>query len=390
VGGSYATAHPLRVGLAGTDFGAVLVHGRVGGAADAADYYSFTAREGDKVILLAKSEEYVAVAATLQPDVPPHAPSIDARLQALDMRLWSPRVAETLRSAPPLTVPARLELNVNESGTWAVSLQSVGTTNYTLSVAVVPVALAPPLPAGASCGAAGSPSLLAPAANAFRAGGPDRAFYRFDAAIGDDVTVALEMAEPDGADFDLFLYDRTCYLLGRSELGKSLVYPGDSPKGVPDAVPRWPALYTGAYFVEVRRVVGVGGYVVGVADANAMPTLPQNDATTGRDASDDMARPTMLPLGEGAFQGRFEDGDPRDVYGFTVNARESIAISFTPALLNAAFMEVRGMNVVERLDPGGAGTVFVGVPASPSGGLITVILTPTVGGGNYALAVAHA
>jgi hypothetical protein len=387
VGSTPATARPLQ---APALFAARLAPG------DVADWYQVALKEGDKVVVVVKPAERVT-ARTGVATVPPTLaafqvwdPEVDTDLSLV---LRDPAGQVVLRSDAPLTAPERIELNADMDGNWTLGvLGDGGSTNYTLALSVTPIALVPDAPAGATCGDAAAPLLGEdrPVLDAFR-GADKPQWFRLPASIGDDLTVTLHPLDADGADFDLYLYDRACRLLESSELGKSLLWDGDAPKGLPDATPALPSLYTGDYWVQVTRHVGVGNYLL-VGQANpALPTLPGNDALTGADASDDRMQGTPLATPAGAWEGTWHEGDPRDAYTFHAEAGQRVVVAFHASAPNTGILELldaAGNPVpAERGTQQGVAAFIQTFPLAASGDL-TLVLTPTFGGGNYLFTVA--
>ncbi|GEM_PF-2844515 len=390
-GDAPASGLVLPVGQGGTDLGATLVGGRLG-PYDPADHYLVRVAEGEKLLATLKPAEAATVGlATLgTPPAPPGASVDSLAIPQQTLRLLEPsdrRVAT--ESALPLSAPQRVDLNVNETGLWdLVVAGDVG--NYTLQVSVVPAPLAPPAAAGASCGDASAPFLEASgAASSFHAHDINQV-WRLNASIGDDVGVELVMPDPDGQDFDLTLYDDACHVLAQSQLGKPLFWPGDAPKGISDFVAPPPAPYTGVYWVEATRVTGAGNFALLPQVASPIPTIPGNDALTGQDASNDPSSPTALPLSEGVFEGRFEDHDPADVYSVPLSAGERLLVTFVPSPANTGTMEITGagISIDRQEDVGGRVAFQLTAPAGQDGSAV-ITLRPTLGGGNYALAVIH-
>lgn len=382
----------------GTDLGASVLGGRLS-EDDPADHFRLRLVEGEKVVISVKPAEVVE-ATTGVATVPPTLAiaTVDrADTQTdLSLELRAPDGTLVLVSDAPLTAPERIELNADRDGEWTFAVLGDEPTNYTLAVAVTPVAFAPDAATGTGCADPAAPVLAhdRPFVDDMRSG-EQRDWFRVRAAIGDDLTATLHPAEPDAADFDLFLYDRNCQILGSSELGKSLLWEGDVPKGVPDVVFALPSLYTGDYWLEVRRIVGVGSYSLLAQSNTLIPTLPANDALTGADASNDLSAPTPLSPNAGVFEGRFEDGDPRDVYSFTVKAGQRASVGYNPSPLNAGTMRVLDPNGFDvPLERGlgfnlGYAAYVLSAPA-PADATWGIVLTPNVGGGNYLLSVGQA
>jgi hypothetical protein len=390
VGGDYATGLVVPVGLVG-DVGWAGFGGRVGGA-DAADVYKFQVAQGEKLDVLVQPSVQAVVTTHALPDPPAvGGASLDSlATPQIDLQLLDPAThGVVLESLAPLSLPQRLELNVNETGLWAIRLSSGQVANYTVSIAVSPIVLTPEAATGRACGDPGSPVLSQPATNSMS--GTDSAQeYQLHASIGDNVAVGLFMPDPDGQNFDLTLYDDACRVLWTSAFGHSLLWPGDQPKGEPDAVVALPARYTGTYYVEVSRVVGAGNYLLVPYVGTVIPTLPMDDAFTGHDASNDCSAPTPLPLPDGAFEGRLDDGDPLDCYSFPIAAGDAMSVTLLPSPANTVSMTVTGGGgSVAQEDVLGHGSVVLR-NASPSAETILVAIRPLVGGGNYAFTVLHA
>lgn len=394
VGGTKATALPLSFATGET--GARAVGGRI--AEGDVDVYRIEAREGLKLHADLKPAE-VAHVRTHQLTMPPSPATIPGTLTLervdlpdLSMRLVHETLGEFLASQMPLSLPERIELNVNVSGPWYLVVEGARDTNYTLDVSVTPVALLEDVTVGTGCGDASAPLLtLAPTANAMR-GTRLSHWYQMATRIGDDVTVALALPDADGADLDLALYDSGCTLLRESRLGKPLLWDGDSPKGLPDAVDLLPSERTETLWVEVTRYVGAGNYALQAQSNTVLPDLPQNDALTGTDASDDAATPTPLGLPAGAWEGRFEDGDPRDAYSFELPANARAVVAFAASPMNRgtmAVLDATGADVTMRtMQNAGYAAEAVLEPASVPR-TIVLVFTPTTGGGNYAFTVAQ-
>jgi hypothetical protein len=372
-------------------FGARLAPG------DEADWYEVSLKEGDKVEVVVKPAERVTLRTGVG-SVPPTLAALQVEEVSsssdLSLVLRNPAGQVVLRSDAPLTAPERIELNVDMDGDWTIGVLGSGmSSNYTFSLAVTPVAFVDPAPVGASCGDPAAPILGEdrPVVDAMRSGDASK-WFRLPASIGDDLTVTLHPLDADGADVDLYLYDRDCGLLTWSDLGKSILWDGDVPKGVPDATLALPSLYTGDYWVEVVRYVGVGDYLLVGQSNPALPTLPMNDALTGADASDDPAQATPLPAPVGAWEGTFHEGDPRDAYAFHVDAGKRVVVTFLPSAGNTGvfwLQDAAGNAVpVERgTQQGVAG--FAQTFPLPAGEYVAVF-EPWLGGGNYLFTVAAA
>ncbi|MHB8585086.1 MAG: choice-of-anchor P family protein [Thermoplasmatota archaeon] len=393
VGGTYATGLVIPVGTVG-DNGTYVLGGRVGGN-DRADVYKFFVAQGEKLEVTARPSEQAFVTTHTMPDPPAvGGATVDrAAMPNMDMWLLDPdHQSAILESNAPFSLPQRIELNVNETGYWAIQLSADQDTNYTLSVTVVPIVLAPKAPSGAACGDPASPLLSSPIGTVSNTMVSNDVVqeYQLHAAIGDNIVVTMAMPDLDGQDFDLTLYDASCHVLSQSKLGHWILWPGDQPKGEPEAVIQVPALYTGTYYVEASRFVGVGNYVITAYEGTVIPTLPMNDAFTGAPASHNCSAPTPLPFPDGVFEGRFEDGDRLDCYSFAIAAGDAVSVSLLPSPANSVEMTVTGGGgTIAQQDVLGHGAVVL---MNPSKTAQTVVLgfTPTVGGGNYVFTVLHA
>jgi len=399
VGGTPASAHELALGLGGTDHGVAVVGGRLT-TVDRADAYKVMAREGEKIVV------------TLTPSTRAHVttqtfsfPAVGASATVDHMSLPDPSVSllqpvtndAILVSDAPLSAPERLELNVDRDGHWTILIELDGgqEANYTLSVSVTPLVFAPDAPRGDYCRHTAAPVLAADdvVVNVMRST-TDKHVYKLFAAIGDDVAVTLTPGDADGQDFDLYVYDRACKLLTWSVNGKSVFWPGDVPKGVPEAAAILPALYTGEYWIEVRRFIGVGNYVLTVHDHTVIPTVPGNDAGTGADASNSEASPTVLAEPQqGAWQGRFEDLDPKDVYAMDLRTGERLVVTLAPSPANTMRLTLKdawGATLTTTAAPQtGSGSAVLYGPA-PAPMRVLLVVEPVVGGGNYVFTVTHA
>lgn len=395
VGDAFGEAHSLGIGYGGDPYGATILGGRVGGH-DQGDVYAAYARPGDKLRAVVKPSNIVhASGHTVRaPEDALSAISLDGvGAPQLRLALVDPAGATRWRSALPLSSPQRVELNVDVPGAWRLVVQSdSGLVNYTLAADVTPAPFVEPAPAATSCRDAAAPALDAPIVSSLRAA--DRSWwFTKHATIGDALAVTLAMPDADGQNIDLYVYDDACVLLRSSTGGSRILFDGDSPKGIPEAI-AFAAPYTGTYRIEARRIVGQGNFALGADARPVIPTAPMNDALTGEDASDDANAPTPLLLPQGAFEGRFEDGDWVDAYSFPVKAGQRVAVTLIPSAPNTATFTLRdasGGDVPTRLrqDALGRATLHVVEPATADA---TYVLVATRGaeGGNYVFSVTSA
>lgn len=298
---------------------------------DSTDYYAIDLSHGEKINLaLQPAPRFTATGGGIHADKAP-PPGVDepvlygSPLEFWGMRLLDPGLEE--RDISNVFVSGsteRIEFNADLNGTWFVEItRFTGNPpeayNYTLTATVTPV---PFLPENEATPWADTPPACDPSDedipridSGLRPGQFQHDdwgdIYRFDADIGEVISVALKPGETaDGVNMALVLYDEDC-----QELQRSSWYTDPNPlfpKGLPELTPELPSRYTGDYFIGVERVNGVGNYYLSLTVANPMPTLPGNDALTEQDAQTACDEATPAP--PALYQGRLHDGDPGDAY----------------------------------------------------------------------------
>jgi hypothetical protein len=257
---------------------------------DAADVYSFSAGEGDRIVLALAPAARLDVALVREPTVDPlddGATLTPALASDVFLDLLDPR--GVVRDRTAIAAGDRIEFNADVDGTWYARVDgslAAERRNYTLAFERAPLVFLPgdDLDGDAPGTCAGARLVeKGPHAGVLR-GGDLQDAYAFPVALGEIVTVTLKPDElDDGANFDLLLYDPDCDLLAWSALGEP--NDGPIPKGSPDFTVALPAERTGLYRAIVVRVDGVGNYYLDVESTNPMPTLPGNDAGSGRDTT---------------------------------------------------------------------------------------------------------
>lgn len=364
-----------------------LVQGRMIGD-DALDAYVVAAAPGEKVqaVLLPSHHAGASVRAPNQA-----APSASVASYAL--RLRDPATGMVREeSAIPFSAQ-RVELNVDKPGGWVVEVDRLASPpgNYTLALTVTPLALRGQDDAASGADAPDACAGALPLADGAHAGVLRDAdfhdWYRVGAAIGDPLALTLKPGEDaDGADFDLHLYGPGCVLLASSTLGKDLLYPGTVPKGVPDALAVLAVPVSGDYHVEVRRVNGIGNYVLVLATEDPQPTLAPLDAEPADAGSDAAtARPIATPF---VGQGRLPDGDAEDWYSFPVAAGQRVVATLSGSggsNVDLRLVRPDGTLAASSTLPGGNEAVNHVAGASGTWSLRVVRLS---GGGDYLLSAA--
>lgn len=372
VGDTTATAAPIAPG---TYAGYVE-------AGDPADVYAFPADDGTRIVLGFESAPRVTVRSPVVGTLTPGTALPNLRLRLLD--------PEGIERDAGGGLADRIELNADKPGTWYASVEnSFGMrTNYSLSLALPPVAFYPGIEGGVQGDAPDAcvdglaiddgvwPGVLR------RNDHLDA--YRFPVEIGELVTVVLKPDDlDDGADFDLSLHGPDCELIA---------YSGGTFESLAKAAPEFtlqlPALRTGMYGAVVHRINGVGNYDLVVGALTPMPTAPMNDGLSGRDSS---GPGDAIPiLATGAIQGRFEEGDASDWYVLTRAPAKTLRVAAVPSALSAVTVRVYNAALVLQASAGGSilpSTMTL--PAGP-GGATYVEVERVSGGGNYVLALAEA
>lgn len=374
--GHFGSATPIAPGV---------YSGRVSGA-DPVDAYSFTAVEGDRIALALLPASRVD--ALLYRETLPATPNMLAILTP------SPALDTWLRLYDPLGVPRdsaalgagdRIEFNADVDGTWTAVVEHFEeeTRNYTLAFSITPIVFL-----SGDDGEGDAPSACADARlvdkgphSGVMRGDDFQDAYAFPVAIGEIVTVTLKPDElDDGANFDLYLYDFECNLVGYSTFG--LETGGLMPKGAPDVVYALPAERTGLYRAIVTREDGVGNYYLDIESTNPMPTLPDNDAGTGRDSTGPGdAIPLTAPT---VVQGRFPDEhDAVDWYVVTGVPGERLRIVVESSALSSVVARIYDASLVPQTS-----AISATVPAEFDlpGGTYYLELARMSGGGNYMIA----
>lgn len=316
---------------------------------DTSDFYAFPAGQGDRisVTMLPSTREQVIVGSSPAPAlVGPTQPDFD-----LVLRDPTGAVRDVSSALLLGGEPRHVELNADipfapagVRATWTVEVQRGSATNgfYTIDLRIPPSPLLDQedgnLPGDASASCADPRALPANGTeNDVRAytgvirDDDQGDTFSIRADIGQSLAVALKPdATAEGADLDLFLYgpdvangptDCTS-TIRTSTLGKEPL-----PKALPDLVALLPVQITGTYVFEVRRINGVANYALEVSVVNDQPTLPDNDARTGMDASDDCASATTIQTG--LYQGRLgdlPDNDTDDWYEVSLTAGQDLSV----------------------------------------------------------------
>lgn len=364
------------------------------GDLDRVDAYRFDAGEGDRIVLAVEAAPRVTAHSRAPPRAQPLDPNVaaQAQLRLVQMHLVDPTGA--VRDSTAVYVGDRIEFNADEEGAWTavLTLLNGGDANYTLHLSLPPVVFLPEMEGGLqgdAPGACADARAIDPALTraAWATSGVMRAAdlrdaYAVQVRIGDVVAVALKPDElDDGADFDLVVYDDECRLVAQSRLGRGL-----EGKGAPEAVALLPALRTGSYVLVVERIDGVGNYHLAFTSQTSVPTLPGNDAGSGRDSTSQADAVPVAPTG--VYEGALEEGDASDWYVFAPQAgnRQNVALhSSAGSQLEVVLRDADG-DVMGHSRTGLAPALLeFGTDGRP----YYLEVRPLVGGGNYLLALAE-
>lgn len=365
-----------------------LVQGRLVDPGDRSDHYAVQVEPGEKI----QAEMLPSTRAEVETNGTVDGTSTSAHAPNFDLYLREPGTYQVReQSTLLLSSPERVELNVDTAGLWILEVRrSAGHGNYTLSTTVSPVPL---LDQNDGLSGADAPDAC-PNAVDIESGlhpgvlkGDDyNDFYRIPADIGDLFTAALKPTEDaDGANFDLYLYDGDCHLLQSSTLGSGLV-----PKGTPDPVTMLPVAVSQDYFLEVRRVNGIGNYYLTVDVQDPQPTVGPLDAEPSGDAGSgpSEATPVERPV---AAQGSFPDDDHEDWYSFDAEAGENLTVTMKPS-------ETSDFDIA-LVDPDGNVQASSQLPSSAPEGIVHEVETSgtwylvvdrDTGGGDYLFTIAGA
>ncbi|MGH2830972.1 MAG: choice-of-anchor P family protein, partial [Actinomycetota bacterium] len=335
------------------------IHSGAMSRGDVQDFYTFEAGQGDRIIAAVKPAERTM----LRVNPLPAPPTLVHERPSLELYLRDP--LGRIRSVGDLSAvgsePQKVELNADTPydppgarGRWTLEVRrAAGSLDgfYTLEFSLLPVMLREQndadVPGDASDTCLGGPrpivqspvpeeeSDVAFAGVIREADGSD--FYSINVQSGRVLTVTMKPDElVDGADFNLYLYgpSRTdgpvdcARVIDESTLG------GDGTKALPDVVFRTPVITSGDYVFEVRRFNGVGNYYVNVNVTNPLPTIVDNDALTGTDASGACAATLPLQLGSGIYQGRLDDfptNDFEDWYDVVLGPDQDLTVVMKPS-----------------------------------------------------------
>lgn len=349
---------------------------------DLHDVYAFGADDGTRIVLGLESSPRVIVSSSAAPDV-----FAGTAIPQVVLRLMDPdRVVRDVGGG----LVDRIEFHADKLGTWYAWVDHLGgqRVNYSLSLALPPIVFYPQIEGGAQGDAPDACAGGLPIDDGVWPGVLRRDdwldAYRFPVEIGEIVSVVLKPDDlDDGADFDLSIYGPDCELLAYSRSGLEAL-----AKATPEAAVQLPALRTGMYGAIVHRINGVGNYDLLVGAVTPMPTLPANDALSGRDSS---GPGDAIPiLATGAFQGRFEEGDASDWYVLTRAAAKTLRVAADPSALSSLTLRVYDAGLVLQGSAVGAiGPALLMLPAG-AGGVTYVEIVRGGGGGNYMLALAEA
>jgi hypothetical protein len=363
---------------------------------DSADAYVFMVAHGEKIVFVAQPAPgvYASGGSVLFAGaIPPFAAS--PALQSAPLELWRARLYDPMGALRVTSLlvnggPARVELNGDITGQWAVIVDrtsAAAATNYSLALTISPVALLPQNDALALGDAApecvvGGPGIPVVGTGLWPGVVRDDDFsdtYRFTAEIGELITVTLKPGEDaDGAAMGIRIYDRDCGLLASMDQLTGLL------KGETRLVARLPSQYTGDYYTQVVRLNGVANHYVDIDIVNPLPTVPMNDALTGQDAPADPAQAIAPP--PIVFEGRIHEGDTGDAYRLAFQEGPTAFVGFSMSALSDVDVHLYDPNGVEvpRFTGVGSTAVVWRFDASVTGDHILVV-TPRFAGGNYAV-----
>lgn len=372
--------------------GHLLLAGRLA-EEDRADHYAIAVQPGQEIVAhLVPSAEVVAnVGEARAPPVNPGDSGAALRsVPAFTVRLLEPGSAEVRDDSARYVGAPTVGLNVDVAGLWQLEVLPAGALgNYTLDVVVRDVPLlpgdggAPGADAGVDC--AGALPMAAPEVGGVLRDADYDDVWSFAGMNGDKLAVTMKPGDDlDGADFDLYLYGPACQLLAESH---GVV--GALPKGSPEAIARFPLTLTGAYFVKVERVNGIGSYALTATAQHAIPDAPANDALSGIDAPAGCASAVPLPADAGVYGGTLDEGDAGDAFRFHVKAGDVVVLTAAGETLSDAYATVYGPGCVPLAGQsiGEVPLMFSLTPAAVGGDYVIEIGSYGAGG-NYAVTVA--
>lgn len=385
---------------------------------DPSDFYKFESRQGQRLVAVVKPADRTRLTVLEGPN-----PVLTRETPDLDLVLTDPDGLVRARSQLAVvgSEPQKVEINADKpfapmtaTGTWVLEVRRRGGSvdgSYTVDFAVLPVPLREqndadqPGDAGDTC-ATGRHLVLPPnalddqmGANVVTAGvirDSDPAdFYTLDVVAGRSVVVTLKPDELlDGADLDLYVWvPTTAGGVASCTSGATATRVNlEGLKAAPEFVALLPAVTTGRYVVEVRRVNAVANYYLTFADRDAQPRVLAPDARTGTDAGNSCG--TAMPVSSGAFQGRLGDlptHDVEDWYSVTLAAGADLLAVMKPSDPSDFVLELYGPSCTRM--PAGlltSGNLPASAPeavnvadAPPGVYRIRVLRDPAVAAGNY-------